>query len=98
MTNSNQFYEGCGQEGPIRCIFLSEFHDTAGSKITCQVNNRKNRCATNRLFKSNKNNSQIPEGYVSKEVFDAVNVYIIPKPQLQRCVLTVYEKPNAFSF
>lgn len=37
MTNSNQFYEGCGQEGPIRCIFLSEFHDTAGSKITCQV-------------------------------------------------------------
>lgn len=39
MTNSNQFYEGCGQEGPIRCIFLSEFHDTAGSKITCQVIN-----------------------------------------------------------
>lgn len=38
MTNSNQFYEGCGQEGPIRCIFLSEFHDTAGSKITSQVN------------------------------------------------------------
>lgn len=38
MTNSSQFYEGCGQEGPIRCIFLSEFHDTAGSKITCQVN------------------------------------------------------------
>lgn len=41
MTNSNQFYEGCGQEGPIRCIFLSEFHDTAGSKITCQVNKMK---------------------------------------------------------
>ncbi|XP_031628236.1 GATOR complex protein NPRL2 [Contarinia nasturtii] len=67
MASANQFYEGCGQEGPIRCIFLSEFHDTAGSKITCQF----------------------PEGYVSKEVFDAVNVYIIPKPQLQGCVLTV---------
>lgn len=32
---------------------------------------------------------QAPDGYVSKEVFDAVNVYIIPKPQLQRCVMTV---------
>lgn len=37
MTNSAQFYEGCGREGPIRCIFLSEFHPVAGSKITCQV-------------------------------------------------------------
>jgi len=37
MTNSNQFYEGCGREGPIRCIFLSDFHPTAGSKISCQV-------------------------------------------------------------
>lgn len=31
-------YEGCGQEGPIRCIFLCEFHPVAGPKITCQVN------------------------------------------------------------
>lgn len=68
MTNNQQqFYEGCGREGLIRCIFLSEFHPVAGSKISCQV----------------------PEGYVTKDVFDAVNVYIIPKPQLQRCILTV---------
>lgn len=67
MTNATQYYEGCGQEGPIRCIFLSEFHPVAGSKITCQA----------------------PDGYISKEIFDAVNVYIIPKPQLQRCVMTV---------
>lgn len=38
MTNPpQQFFEGCGREGPIRCIFLSEFHPVAGSKITCQV-------------------------------------------------------------
>lgn len=40
MSNSpptSQFYEGCGREGPIRCIFLSEFHPIAGPKITCQV-------------------------------------------------------------
>lgn len=38
MTNhAQQFFEGCGHEGPIRCIFLSEFHPVAGSKITCQV-------------------------------------------------------------
>lgn len=29
--------EDTGQEGPIRCIFFSEFHPTAGPKITCQV-------------------------------------------------------------
>ncbi|XP_055585637.1 GATOR complex protein NPRL2 [Uranotaenia lowii] len=63
----NQFYEGCGQEGPIRCILLSEFHATAGSKISCQV----------------------PDNYISKEVFDSIRFFIIPKPQLQRCTLTV---------
>lgn len=26
---------------------------------------------------------------MSKEVFDAINVYIIPKPHLQKCILTV---------
>lgn len=88
MTNSNQFYEGCGQEGPIRCIFLSEFHDTAGSKITCQVNPNES-VERKKIDHFHNCDSQIPEGYVSKEVFDAVNVYIIPKPQLQSCVLTV---------
>lgn len=53
--------------GPLKAIFLSEFHDIAGSKIACQV----------------------PENYISKEHFHAINVYIIPKPQLQRCILTV---------
>lgn len=63
-----ELYEGCGREGPIRCIFLSEFHPEQGSRISCQV----------------------PDGYISKEVFHAVNVYIIPKPKtLQRCILTV---------
>lgn len=67
MSTPKQFYEGCGREGPIRCIFLSEFHPVAGSKI----------------------NFQVPEGFISKEKFDAMNVYIIPKPSLQRCVMTV---------
>ncbi|XP_063220099.1 GATOR complex protein NPRL2-like isoform X2 [Bacillus rossius redtenbacheri] len=62
-----RYYEGCGHEGPIRCIFLCEFHPTAGPRITYQV----------------------PDDYVSKEIFDAVSVYIIPKPQLQRTIFTV---------
>ncbi|XP_055372407.1 GATOR complex protein NPRL2 [Condylostylus longicornis] len=73
-TNSVQLQQslqqsesGCIKEGLIRCIFLSKFHPTEGSKISCQV----------------------PENFISKEIFDAVNVYIIPKPQLQRCVMTV---------
>lgn len=32
-----RYYEGCGREGPIRCIFLGEFHPVAGPKISCQV-------------------------------------------------------------
>lgn len=32
---------------------------------------------------------QVPDNYISKEVFDAINVYIIPKQHLQRCILTV---------
>lgn len=67
LEEDTRYFEGCGHEGPIRCIFLSEFHPVAGPKITCQV----------------------PHDYVSKEIFDAVSVYIIPKPQLQRSILTV---------
>ncbi|ROT76910.1 hypothetical protein C7M84_004473 [Penaeus vannamei] len=32
---------------------------------------------------------QYPENYVTKEVFDAVSVYIIPKPQIQKRIITV---------
>lgn len=32
-----RYYEGCGREGPIRCIFLGEFHPVAGPKVSCQV-------------------------------------------------------------
>lgn len=32
---------------------------------------------------------QVPEDYVSKEIFDAVSVYIIPKEQLDSCIITV---------
>lgn len=34
-----RYYEGCGREGPIRCIFLGEFHPVAGPKVSCQVSN-----------------------------------------------------------
>lgn len=66
-NDKDRFYEGCGREGPIRCIFLSEFHPTAGPKIVCQV----------------------PDNYISKDTFESVSVYIIPKAQLQRSMLTV---------
>ncbi|CAG9558074.1 unnamed protein product [Danaus chrysippus] len=62
-----RYYEGCGREGPIRCIFLGEFHPVAGPKISCQF----------------------PEDYVSKELFDSISAYIIPKPQIQKCTMTI---------
>lgn len=36
-TSNSENIEDKGQEGPIRCIFFSEFHHIAGPKITCQV-------------------------------------------------------------
>lgn len=35
--DSVMYYEGCGHEGPVRCIFFCEFHPVVGPKITCQV-------------------------------------------------------------
>ena len=37
IEEDTRYFEGCGHEGPIRCIFLCEFHPVAGPKITCQV-------------------------------------------------------------
>lgn len=67
MSRQSRFYEGCGREGPIRCIFLCEFHHTYGPTIICQV----------------------PEDYISKDDFEPVSVYIIPKVQLIRNIMTI---------
>jgi len=60
-------FEGCGQEGPINAIFLSEFHHIAGPQIVYQY----------------------PSDAISKDIFDAVSTYIIPKTHLQRLTVTV---------
>lgn len=67
MSSTIESVEDKGQEGPIRCIFFSEFHHIAGPKITCQV----------------------PDNFISKDIFDNVSVFIIPKAQLQRSTITV---------
>lgn len=65
--DEEDLFEGCGREGPIRAIFLSEFHHIAGPKIVYQY----------------------PDDIISKEFFDVVSTYIIPKSHLQRLVMTV---------
>jgi Nitrogen permease regulator 2 len=32
---------------------------------------------------------QVPENYISRDVFDLINVYILPKRELERQILTV---------
>lgn len=34
--------------------------------------------------------AQVPENYISKEVFDTISRYVIPKLQLERCFLSLY--------
>ena len=72
----------------IKAIFFSEFHPTLGPKISCQV------AAVLMSFAEFKKIEsvtilQVPDDYVSKEIFDAVSVYIIPKEQLDSCTITV---------
>lgn len=51
----------------IECIIFSEFHPTAGPKISCQT----------------------PDDFLSKESFDAIQNFIITKPELQSRLVTV---------
>jgi len=34
---SHHYYEGCGEEGPIRSIFFAEFHPVKGPTVRCSV-------------------------------------------------------------
>lgn len=60
--------------GPVKGIFLCEFHPTLGRKIVAQV----------------------PENFISKEVFHIVNHYVIPKIHLERSFVSVYELIKSF--
>eukprot|EP00096_Caligus_rogercresseyi_P016711 TRINITY_DN954_c0_g1_i4.p1 TRINITY_DN954_c0_g1~~TRINITY_DN954_c0_g1_i4.p1 ORF type:complete len:423 (-),score=139.56 TRINITY_DN954_c0_g1_i4:105-1373(-) len=73
---SESLYEGCGEEGPIRAIFLAEFHHLEGPRIRCQAS------------------VEEKDFLLSKEVFDSVSNYIIPKPDLARQLITL----NALGF
>lgn len=82
-------YEDECRDNSITCIFLCEFHHTAGPKIICQVKSILERLhhlvvrfAFNFYF-------QVPEDHISKDDFEAVSVYIIPKAQLFRNVITM---------
>lgn len=77
-------------EDPIRCIFFSEFHPIVGPKITCQVNKYFVQSTSfSKLFTTELNCFQVPDNFISKDIFDNVSVYIIPKAQLQRSIITV---------
>lgn len=85
-----------GQEDPIRCIFFAEFHHIAGPKITCQVRLGYVCIVRMQMIKrsvfvtaGNYVILQVPDNYISKDIFDNVSVYIIPKAQLQRSTITM---------
>ena len=66
-TKEELLFEGCGEEGPIRAIFLAEFDPVQGPMMRCQV----------------------PEEVVTREIFDEVIHFIIPKQQLSQKTITV---------
>ena len=64
---SGSKYEGCGEIGDIRAVFLAQFHPDQGPMIRCQW----------------------PVDFLSKENFDSVSSFIIPKNELQAHTITV---------
>lgn len=34
--------------------------------------------------------TQVPPNFIPKDIFDTISRYVIPKSQLQRCILTLY--------
>lgn len=38
--------------------------------------------------------AQVPDNYISKEVFDTISRYVIPKLQLERCFLSLFVSNN----
>ena len=64
---SGSKYEGCGEIGDIRAVFLSQFHPDQGPMIRCQW----------------------PTDFLSKEKFDSLSSFIIPKNELQAHTITV---------
>lgn len=39
--------------------------------------------------------AQVPPNFIPKDVFDTISRYVIPKSQLQRCILTLYVQANS---
>jgi len=60
-------YEGCGEIGAIRAIFLAQFHPEQGPLIRCQW----------------------PVDFLSKDKFDSLSRFIIPKNEIQAQTITV---------
>ncbi|CAB4062389.1 NPRL2 [Lepeophtheirus salmonis] len=60
----------CGEEGPIRAIFLAEFHHLLGPRIRCQA-------------------SVDEQDTLTRDIFDSVSNYIIPKPDLAQQKITL---------
>ena len=73
LSSSLGRFEGCGELGLLRSIFFAEFHPVAGPMIRCQAPSK----------------GDGAKDIVTKEMFEAVSCFIIPKPQLDRTPMTV---------
>ncbi|KAI8430499.1 hypothetical protein MSG28_000754 [Choristoneura fumiferana] len=73
-----------GAVPPAPVPVLAAFSLGGGSEKDLPFKNSVN-CGTS----ANSETCQFPEDYISKEVFDSISAYIIPKPEIQRCTMTM---------
>lgn len=92
---NRRFFEGCGEEGLLRAIFLSEFHTTQGNhgvnRYICCKCKPERKVQTYQLYlllTGPMIRTQVPNEVVSKDLFDVFSTFIIPKQQLTSRTIT----------
>ncbi len=71
--NVEDRFEGCGAEGSLVGVFLADFHVTQGPRIRIRVNDADKEADLTHLV----------------ENFDQISAYVIPKPQLEKRVISL---------
>uniref|UniRef100_A0A8C9MF08 Uncharacterized protein n=1 Tax=Serinus canaria TaxID=9135 RepID=A0A8C9MF08_SERCA len=46
-------------------------------------------CTHTRTLREKERSSEVPEDFISRELFDTIQVYVITKPELQNKLITV---------
>lgn len=83
MANTNSSSTNDIESSDLNASLMNDI-DTSGHFIKCIFFCKFHAIAGPQIV------TQVPNNYISKDVFDTISQYMIPKAQLQRCFVSVY--------